>query len=45
VTADLLELAERLPVGSVVSRRGPRLLLRRVGPLVAPSRGPHGRER
>lgn len=31
VTADLLELAARLPVGSVLARRGPRVLIRQLG--------------
>lgn len=35
VTADLLELADRLPVGSVLARRGHRLLVRRLGRIPA----------
>lgn len=33
VTADLLELAARLPVGTVLARRGPRVVIRRLGPV------------
>jgi hypothetical protein len=35
VTADLLELATRLPVGSVLGRRGTKLLVRRFGAVEA----------
>lgn len=31
VTGELLELAARLPLGSIVARRGPRLLVRSIG--------------
>lgn len=35
VTADLLELAARLPVGSVVARHGTRVVIRRLGWLTS----------
>lgn len=33
VTADLLELAARLPVGTVLARRGPNVVIRSLGPV------------